>query len=242
MATPPTTKGGEFTQAQSAAFLRLLAHDLKSGIGAASLWIHLLDTEGNEADRLRGQNGLRQALAALDRTALEVGDVARRLAGAVLPDHRELDLGGLLAAAAARVNGSGNPRGVTVEIAALPAPFPTVRGGEEELGGALERLMAWAVARAPSAARIRIEVARDPDWIRVRVPAGTEAPGAVAGLREHLAGLAGAHGGLGLALPLARDTMIRHGGELEIVGGTAESVVEARLPAGAKTPPDQTPR
>jgi hypothetical protein len=242
MSTPPTTQGGELTQSQSIAFLRLLAHDIKSGIGGADLWVYLLTAEGFAGDREKGEAGVRLALATLDRLALEVGDVARRLAGAALPDPKELQLGGLLTNAATRVNGSGNPRGVMVEIGQLPEALPAVRGGDDELTTAFERLLAFAVSKTPSGGRVRIEVTRDPEWIRIRMPAGSEAPGAVAGLREHLAGLAGTDRGLRLTLPLARDTMLRHGGELEIVQGEAESVIEARLPAGAKSPPDQTPR
>ena len=63
--------------------------------------------------------------------------------------------------------------------------------------------------------------------MRIRVPAGREAPLAVPTIRERLAEIEVGMKELAVALPLVRDTLERYGGTLTV---SKDGALEARIP------------
>jgi K+-sensing histidine kinase KdpD len=225
-----------------AVLMRQFAHDLKGHLGTTGLWFFLLDTSSSEEDRARGFTGLRDTFEALDRAVTDLGDAGRVLDGVPESEHGATDIAALVAKTAARAATTASHRGITLESRLPEGPWPDVRGEAEGLGRAIERLYFWALAHAANDSTVAIEVLVDEEFVRIRLPA--QAGGAIPTLKERIAQIALGERESGLALPLARETLLRHGGELEPRG---DGMLEARIPISrllsrTEKNPDQTPR
>jgi signal transduction histidine kinase len=232
MNDPATTSA----RSELAILLRQFAHDLKGHLGTTGLWFFLLDTASSDEDRARGLQGLRDTFEALNRAVTDLGDAGRALDGVAEPEPGATDVAALVAKTAAQAAEAGSHRGIVLESRLPPGPWPPVKGDQEGLARTIERLYFWALAHAANNSTLAIEVRVDGEFIRIRVP--SPAGVAVPTLRERIEQIAAGERESGLALPLARETLRRHGGELEPSG----DCLEARIPLSSGDGPDQTPR
>ncbi len=219
--------------------LRQFAHDLKGQLGSISLWFYLLESATGDPERARAIDELKATFNGLDRAATDLGDASHALlddAGGA--GHETVDLAAVVAAATAAATLAGRGRGITFESVLPPLPWPDARGNPNELVKAIGRVLYWSVKNAASGARVALEVRIDDTFTRLRVPAPGLSPGVVPDLRTLLADVVAGSKEAGLALPLARETLRRHGGELET---TRDHLLEARIPV-TRINPGQTPR
>lgn len=223
--TEPVTS--ELPESTFALLLRQFAHDLKGHLGTTGLWFYLLETASSDEDRARGIQGLRDTFATLDRAATDLADAGRSLSAPGAPAFDAVDLEAIVSAVAKAAGTAARGRGITLELDLPARPWPGVHGHHESLARTFERLFFGAVAHAPNGARLGIEVVVAPEFIRVRVPIGSDTPGPIPSLRERLAQISSGARESGLALPLARETLRQHGGELVPL---SETMLEARIP------------
>jgi len=226
--TEPLTS--ELPESTLAVLLRQFAHDLKGHLGTTGLWFYLLETAASDEDRARGVQGLRDTFATLDRAATDLADAGRSLSGPGVPAFDAVDLEAIVSAVAKAAGSAAHGRGIMLDIDLPPRPWPGVHGHHESLTRAFERLFFGAVAHASNGARVEIQVVVDREFIRVRVPTASDTPGPIPSLRERLAQIVTGARESGLALPLARETLQQHGGELVPLSDT---LLEARIPVRA---------
>lgn len=219
--------------------LRQFAHDLKGQLGSISLWFYLLESAPSDAERARAVQELKATFGGLDRATTDLGDASHVLLGDDgAAGHEAVDFAAVVAAATEAATLVGRGRGVTFETFPSPLPRSEVRGNPRDLESAIGRVLFWSVTHAANGARVALEVRVDDAFIRLSVPAHDLPPGALPDLRSLLADLVAGGKESGLGLPLARETLLRHGGELE---ATEDHRIEARIPITATTPV-QTPR
>lgn len=235
----PSRPSGPMPERVLGTVLRQFAHDLKGQLGSISLWFYLLESATSDAERARAIDELKATFGGLDRAATDLGDASHVLLNdAGDAGHEVVDLAAVFAAATAAATQAGRGRGITLETLLPPLPWPEARGNPNELVKAIGRVLSFSVKNAASGSRVALEVRIDEAFTRLRVSALGLAPGAVPDLRTLLADLVAGSKDAGLALPLARETLRRHGGELETTG---DHLLEARIPT-TRTTPVQTPR
>jgi K+-sensing histidine kinase KdpD len=205
--------------------MRQFAHDLKGHLGTTGLWFFLLDSASSDEDRARGIQGLRDTYESLNRAVTDLGDAGRALDGVAETELGATDVAALVAKTAAQAAEAASHRGITLESRLPGGPWPPVRGDQEGLARTIERLYFWALAHAANNTTVVVEIAVDGEFIRLRLPAPSGA--AIPSLHERIEQIAAGERDSGLALPLARETLRRHGGELEPVG---DGILEARIP------------
>jgi len=85
----------------------------------------------------------------------------------------------------------------------------------------------WGVGHTPTGARLEVAAGIEDGAFVLRVPAGQAGMEPVPTVRERLAAMGAGERELGVALPLVRDALERHGGTLTPRAG---GVLEARIP------------
>jgi signal transduction histidine kinase/CheY-like chemotaxis protein len=202
-------------KASVAAHLAALAHELRTPLTSLQLAFGLLDAgDGALPPAARGvlaigrRNAQRLATLVEDLLAADQLD-----AGALAIRRAPLDLRAVVAEAATAIAPLLAEQGQTLALA-LPAPLP-LAGDARRLGQVVANLLANAHRHTPRGSRIAVagRVAGD----EVVLTVSDDGPGIPDGELERIFARhhrAGATGGAGLGLAIARELAARHGGRL----------------------------
>ncbi len=205
-----------------AAFLHVMAHELRTPLGQVLGFIDLL---GDEADRLsaRGQRYLanvRQASGTLERLVQRALDVLDLFAAEARPETEPLNLAALVEPVLAAYEAPARAKAVTLQ-ATLPAQAMQVQGDGRRLRQAISILLDNALKFVPSEGTVTVAAACNEEWAELAIwNSGPAVPLEVAeqifsqGLVED--SLTRPHGGTGLSLLLARRIAELHGGSLRL--------------------------
>ena len=208
--------------------LRMIAHDLKGLLGTPGLLISLAESARDDEDRVTTLASLREAFRALDRALDDVGDLGAVVGDPPASSPQPTDARALLIDVLALAQPAGVQRKIELVSEVAPGPWPAVVVDGKVLKRTFERLVYWGISKSANDARVVVSAAFENGAIRLRVPAGKGAPHAVPTVLERLQEIDRDTRELALALPLARETLERHGGSLTVHDG----VLEAKIPAG----------
>jgi two-component system CheB/CheR fusion protein len=218
-------------------YLAALAGDLRGPLGAFQEHLAGLAARDDLPPDLSQSLGLYRAV-----TADALGRLARVLEwGRQRPSREPVDLRRVVERARAAVEPVAGP-GVTwhLELAAVPV----VMGVPEQMELAVEHLLRNAAeALAGRGGHVRVSLA--PAGSRVRLEVADDGPGIPPSLVPHVfdpfSSTKSIVAGLGLGLPVVRDIVERHGGEIAIASdgrGTRVTLLlpPGRAPAAARPP------
>jgi K+-sensing histidine kinase KdpD len=212
--------------------LRMIAHDLKGLLGTPGILIHL--AESSKDGELRSYlTSLRESFRAIDRAVTDIGDLGAAVGTTTHPNPQRTDVRELLVSALALARDAGIQRKIELEGELAPGPWPPVTGDPQTIGRSLERLVFWGITHARSGARVVIACDVFEQSIRLRVPGGTGALAVVPTVQERLREIEAGNRELGVALPLVREALERHGGSL-VIG--PDGTIEARIPISDQIP------
>jgi len=207
--------------------LRMIAHDLKGLLGTPGLLLHLAESAEDDAELEVRLAALRESFKALDRAVTDVGDIGHAVGSGVSPSLQPTDVRGLVETTLALAASAARQRRIELAAALAPGPWPPVLGDADVLTRTFQRLIFWGVTHTSTGARLEVEAGIEDGSFVLRVPAGPAALAPVPTVRERLAELGRGERELGVALPLAREALERHGGTLT---PRADGVLEARIP------------
>jgi signal transduction histidine kinase len=217
----------EDTESKVSPLLRMIAHDLKGLLGTPGLLIHLAEVARDDEELKTHLAALRESFKALDRAVTDLGDLGYAVGDTSGSNPRRTDLRELLEGVLTVARSAGIQRNVELVGELAPAPWPPVTGDPVLLTRMLERLVYWGITHAASNTRLVIEAGAVDGVVRVKVPVGRESPRAVPTVRERLSELEPGTKELGVALPLARETLERYGGTLTV---GKDGALEAKIP------------
>ena len=213
--------------------LRMIAHDLKGLLGTPGLLLHLAESAEDEAELEVRLAALRESFKALDRAVTDVGDIGHAVGNAHAPSLQPTDVRGLVETTLLLARSAAQQRRIELDAELAPGPWPPVEGNAEVLTRTFQRLVFWGVAHTPSGSRLKVEAGCENGAFVLRVPAGPSGTSPVPTVQERLVALGPGERELGVALPLAREALERHGGTLT---PREDGVLEARIPLGGQTP------
>jgi len=207
--------------------LRMIAHDLKGLLGTPGLQLYLAESAQDETELWAQLTALRESFKALDRAVTDVGDIGRAVGNAYVPSLQPTDVRGLVETTLALATSAAQQRKIELVATLAPGAWPPVEGNAELLTHTFQRLVFWGVAHTPTGGRLEVEAGMENGAFFLRVPSGPAGMEPVPTVRERLAAMGAGERELGVALPLVRDALERHGGTLM---PRADGVLEARIP------------
>jgi signal transduction histidine kinase/CheY-like chemotaxis protein len=228
-------------------FLAMLAHELRSPLGAISNAIHVLDgLPAGDARQAHLSAIVGRQTRHLARLVEDLLDVSRIGAGKIVLRPRRVDLRDVARSAVETAEAAGRSWRHTVELALPAEPMP-VHGDPARLEQIVRNLLDNAAKYSADATTIHVTVAREGDAvIRVKDEGVGIAPDDLAAIFEPFAqseaSLEHARGGLGLGLALVRGLVELHHGRVTAHSGGpglgSEFVVRLPLASPADEPGD----
>jgi PAS domain S-box-containing protein len=170
----------------------------------------------------------------------DVLDMAKIDAGRLELSRAETDLGALVAAQAALLAPRAQARGIALEVDAVPQAV-CVNADEQRLRQVVLNLLSNAIKFTPPGGRVSVRTALDPDGRACIAVADTgigmtpdEIDLALQPFRQVETHMERRHEGTGLGLPISKNLLELHGGELRVEStkGRGTTVI-ALLPASA---------
>src|SRR5581483_2049657 len=203
-----------------------VAHDLRNPLAAVVGGSEMLAEFDLPPDQIKQTAGhVHKAARRMEQLLLEIGQVAR-----AKPGEREMCLAGdLVSAAVDSQQAKADAQHVTIRQSVEGAL--EVRCERSRVERVIVNLIANAIEVMPAGGEIAIEVSREDGFARMDV--SDSGPGVPAQVREKLFQpfvTAGKKNGLGLGLALARQTMIEHGGSLELAESLKGACFRLRIP------------
>ena len=207
--------------------LRMIAHDLKGLLGTPGLQLYLAESAQDETELWAQLTALRESFKALDRAVTDVGDIGRSVGSTYAPSLQSTDVRSLVETTLALATSAAQQRRIELVATLAPGSWPPVQGNAELLTHTFERLVFWGVGHTPTDGRLEVEAGIEDGAFVLRVPAGPAGMEPVPTVLERLQALGTGERELGVALPLVREALERHGGTLT---SRADGVLEARIP------------
>jgi signal transduction histidine kinase len=209
-----------------------IAHDLRNPLSAVVGGSEMLAEFDLPAEQMKQTaTHVNRAARRMEELLVEIGQVARAQAG-----QRTLcDVAGLVHAAVETQEAKAAAQHVTIREAAT-GNF-TVRCERSRVERVLVNLIGNALEVMPEGGEIAIDIAGGEGSVWIEV--SDSGPGVPPEIREKLFQpfvTAGKKNGLGLGLALARQTMLDHGGDLELIEGARGARFRMRF----GTPPKNT--
>lgn len=204
-----------------------IAHDLRNPLSAVVGGSEMLAEFDLPPDQIKQTAGhVHKAARRMEQLLLEIGQVAR-----AKPGERETCLAGdLVSAAVESQQAKADSQNVVIRQS-VDGQFQ-VSCEKSRVMRVIVNLIANALEVMPQGGEIAIEVRREAGEVWIDV--SDTGPGIQAEIREKLFQpfvTAGKKNGLGLGLALARQTMIDHGGGLDLAESTKGARFRLRLPS-----------
>jgi signal transduction histidine kinase len=207
----------EQTQQGMHGFVAMLAHELRTPLGAILMWAHVLRL-GRENDREAALDAIEESARTQSKLIGTLLDVTRAVAGRLRIERLPVDLKEIARAVVADLTGLAESKNVRLR-ATIPAAPLSVRGDAARLGEMVATLARTAVSACPPGGTVDVELERLEQTLRVVVR--DSGPGLAAGELAtvftpfHLAGATDQQplSSLRLELPLVSLLAQLHGGQ-----------------------------
>lgn len=207
---------------------RILANELRGPLNAVAIQTEILKRKTTEGTDEMIDESLRVLTEQTSRMKRLIDDyIAYARAADVVLSPATVRLESVMLRAV-HASAALRESGVLASVAIAPG-LPSVRADEAKIAEAFGQILRCACASIHDGGSIRVELARDGQWVRVDVcddGSGFADPGAV--FRPFFAT---GDVGVGFALPIARDIVRAHGGEIHASNApTGGGCVTVRLP------------
>jgi signal transduction histidine kinase len=225
-------------------FTSVVSHELRTPLTSLIGALELLDDGigGNPSDEMRLMLDIAVRNAhRLNRLVDDIIDVERSSTGQT-PLHRlPVNVGELLAAAVATVQGTAISRDIQVDVRSVDA---IVWGDEHQLVQVLTNLLGNALRVSEAGSAVRLHAELEPDAVVISV--GDDGAGIPTDALGHVfdrfwqvdASARRARGGSGLGLTIAKNIVEAHGGEISVTSTVGRgSTFTVRLPRRSRTVP-----
>jgi len=219
--------------------MSLAVHELRTPVTVVAGYLRMLLREMGGPLSDKQKKMLEEADRSCGRLATlvaEMSEFGKLEGGDVAFAHQDFDLAGLAAELASGLH-DGEDRGVQLETrASMPVDIKEIRvtGDRTRLASAVRALMQSAVRERvePGILSVRCSVAGEqPRWAVLAIGDDPAIPDLERGALEPPDAFDEWRGGLGLALPVARRVIEKHGGAVWCASGpTARATAALRLP------------
>lgn len=198
--------------------LAVVAHDLRTPLGAIGLWANLLNRPDlDEAGRGEAIAAINEGVRLQQRLIADLLDVSRVVSGTMTLESRSLDLAAVVRAAAETVRGSAGAGNVELTVK-VPDETVPILGDPVRLQQVLWNLLSNAIKFTPPGGRVGVTLRRDgrTGMVHVRdTGCGIGADSVPHVFDRYWQGHHGrtrGGGGLGLGLAIVRHIIELHGG------------------------------
>ena len=148
-------------------FVVNVSHELKTPVGAISVLAETLEDAADDATAVRRFAArIRQECARLQVLVTDVLELSRVQVVDGTPRHDEVEMGAVVAQAAAEVRSRAEEHGI--ELSVVAPPGAVVVGDEDLLVTAVRNLLVNAVAYSPENTRVSVSVGRREGLVLVR--------------------------------------------------------------------------
>lgn len=223
-------------------FLAMVAHEIRTPLGAVLGWARILESKQLPAEAERAIAAIGRNATALAHMIDDLLDTSRILNGAIRLAFRPVDLAAVAQAALDAVRPSAATKNVQLAFDDVPGSR-TVRGDAERLQQVIWNLLANAIKFTPEGGRVDLFIESATEHVEVRVVdtgQGTSPdllPHVFERFRQGDDATTRRHTGLGLGLGIARYLVELHGGTVQAaslgVGQGATFTVRLPIAAGA---------
>lgn len=199
-------------------FLAMLAHELRTPLGAILMWAHVLRM-GHDNDREAALDAIEVSARAQSKLIGTVLDLTRALAGRLRIEKLPVDLGAIAQAAVEEVQTAAPPPAVKVNLSIASAVSP-VLGDPLRLQQMVAALVRNALRASPYDGEVQVEVAAAAGVVRLAVRdqgsglSAADRAGMFTAFRLTGEPDRRAPGSLGLELPLVRLLAELHGAQV----------------------------
>lgn len=208
-------------------FLAVVAHELRSPLGAILGWAHMLRRHGGEEERERGLDVIEQSVNAQSQLIDDLLVASRMASGRIRLNVESLDPAAVIDAAVQSVRPAAADKGLRLTKIMQPVGGP-LRGDPTRLHQVLCNLLTNAIKFTPDGGDVEIALRPSPGQALISVKdtgvgiAPEFLPHVFDRFRQDPRA-ARAYDGVGLGLAIARHLVELHGGEI-----TAQSEGEGR--------------
>lgn len=154
-------------QERTHAFVAMLAHELRTPLGAILMWAHVLRM-GKDSDREAAIEAIDVSARAQSRLIGKLLDVTRALTGRLRIEKVPVELGAAVRGAAEDLTGAASEAGVPLSLAIPNVPVH-VRGDAVRVREIVAALIENAIRVSRSAGEVAVSVARVGENVRVTV-------------------------------------------------------------------------
>jgi signal transduction histidine kinase/CheY-like chemotaxis protein len=212
-----TTAAAEAASRARDDFMAMLAHEMKSPLGAITIWASLLRMGRLPAEkREHALEVIERNAAILSRFIEELMDVSRVVTGKLALDVHPVDLAVVADSALDTVRAAAEAKGIRLEQQV--DPLAQVPGDPARLQQVLSNLLANAVKFSERDGHVLLRIAAEPSGAVITVRdtgegiASDVLPHVFERFRQGSAAGARVHGGLGLGLAIVREIVELHHG------------------------------
>lgn len=218
-------------------FLAMLSHEMRSPLGAITIWASLLRMGKLPPDKTaRAIEAIARNTAILSRFTAELMDVSRIVAGKLALDVRSVDLAAVVESALDTVRGAADAKGIKLERQIDSSD--RVAGDSTRLQQVISNLLSNAVKFSDQGGRVLLRVVAESSHAVISVRdvgegiASDFLPHVFERFRQASEAGARVHGGLGLGLAIVREIVELHHGTVnaESAGRGRGSTFTVTLP------------
>jgi PAS domain S-box-containing protein len=225
------------------AFLASLSHELRTPLNAILGWAHMLQHGSiDEKMRDRAVDAIYRNAVAQQRLVSDILDVSRIASGRFPIRMLPVSLKAVVEMAIEAVGPAAAPKNLRLVLDVEPG-VELVSGDEARLGQVLTNLLDNAIKFSPPDGSVRVQAARDGDWIHVTV--ADEGPGIEPDFLPRVfepftqsdASTTREHAGLGLGLSIVQRIVELHNGTVSAANRSDRTgaIFTVSLPAAVST-------
>jgi PAS domain S-box-containing protein len=205
--------------AQKDEFLAIVAHELRSPLGAILGWAHMLRRRGSQEEFERGLDVIEQSVQLQNQLIEDLVDLSRITSGRMRLEIQPLEARAFIDAAVETVRPAAEAKGVQIRKV-LDLAVPPVAGDATRLQQVMVNLLSNAVKFTLAEGTIEVLLRRQGDRAEISVRdngigiAPDFLPHVFDRFRQGKAAAVSGQVGLGLGLAIARQLVQMHGGEV----------------------------
>ena len=220
-------------------FLAVVAHELRSPLGAILGWAHMLRRRGSEEEFNRGLDVIEQSVQLQIKLIEDLLDLGRMNSGRLRLDFQPLEAAAFVEAAIEIIKPAADAKRIRIDRTAEPISANLI-GDLSRLEQVMVNLLGNAVKFTPEGGCVRVALRRVDGWAEISV--SDDGIGISPEFLPHVfdrfrqaTDSARRQGGLGLGLAIARHLAQLHGGDIyaQSTGEGQGSTFVLRLPLAA---------